>query len=231
MSVSEIVTTGFLDQLSEFQADEERPESIDKTASSLEEHGLGTDFPSVEAGGAAINYVYEGFWSQMGEAMDHDDVRDSAEKVAFELIAESVAQCEGGEEILEDVEKVAAYIGDKDEENRIEILNKLAEKVAAAQGAGLEPSMKDKALELATSPTGRLAGGAGVGALGGAVLGSKLKSTQQVKVPRFMGLGSKMVKTKARNPKLMALMSLLGAGAGAAAARPDLAGKAKDLVT
>jgi hypothetical protein len=232
MPVYDIVTQGFFDQLEHMQGAEDRPESIDKTAASLEEHGLGVSFPEVEAGGPALDYVHGGFWDQLSEATQHDDVRDNAEKLAVELLTEGL-QAAGRHDVIEDAEKVAAFIEDKSADSRTEILQRLGEKLALTMEDAKETG--SKALEFAGTTPGRVAGGGVAGGLAGGLLGSKLKTTKAVQVPRFLGLGKKTVMAKTKNPKLMALMSLLGAGTGAAAglasAKPGAVDKVKNLVS
>ena len=229
MSVYDVVTAGFFDQLEALQSADDHPETIDKTASSIEEEGLGVTFPKIAEGGPALDYVYSGFWDQISEAFEHEDTRDNAEKIAAELMIESLVAA-GYDEFVENVEKVASYIEDKGDDDKKAILDRLAQKLA--QG---EPTTADKALSALGSTPGRTAAGGAAGGLGGLLLGSKLKTTKPMQVPRFMGLGKKTIMGKARNPKLMALMSLLGgglgAGAGLASAKPELLQKAKGLVT
>jgi len=294
MSAHDIIVQGFVDQHNLHTSGEDVPDVVEKMASSVNEYGLGVDFPDVNSGGGMLDYVYSGFWDQLGDHIESGVGADSAEKVAANLLSEGLHMLDFGP-AEEEITKIAEYISQK--ENPELYLDIVLEKIAesptsqvmtppsqrtqpytqyaagetrklktgekpvgtnfpgtkpqlpkgmdageltqgasgiasfkrAAEGGG---KLDDLMNFLKTTPGAAAAGGVGGAGLG-AGLGAAIKPTTTVTKPGLFG--TKTTKVKARNPKLMALMALLGGGLGAAGAAgavdPSLLAKAKGMVS
>ena len=213
---TEFFMDGFHDQLKLFHESEDTSALAEKIATELAEHGLGFTFgKEAGTGHDSSTYIYGGFIDHLVESMDEgDEAREVVEKVAFEIIANGLEQ-EGREDLVKQAEETAEKVAEHP--NREQILALFAEKMAAVQ----KEAIKEEAGEVLDMVGKERAMSGGAGALLGAGLGSVPGKKVTKITPRKGILGAlrkPITQTKrVRNPKLMALLGLLGLGGGLAA--------------